>query len=307
MRLRSTPRAPRWCWRSSRHWLVKLSSTSVARSTRSRRIGLPPGRWRCATDGSWRSGRRDECRAALGGDCRRDRSPRSGAAARLHRYPPPSHHDGLLRDERGPERRGLASASCRRGCAKRRSGVRKESGLVGLRFGDEAMEELRLPTRHDLDTACGDRPVLVLRHDGHMVIGNTRAIEAAGITRASQAPAGGQIDREADGTPAGPFRENAVTLLLNAMPAPDLEQLRSGARSAFGRLTRYGVTSAGIILQTDEEGPAGAAGALEVAGNADSPAGDADLDLRLPDQRRRGEDPRGQGDAAPRSPGAVAG
>jgi predicted amidohydrolase YtcJ len=138
--------------------------------------------------------------------------------------------------------------------------------LVGLRFGDEAMKELRLPTRRDLDTACGDRPVLVLRHDGHMVIGNTRAIEAAGITRATHAPAGGQIDREADGTPAGPFRENAVTLLLNAMPAPDLEQLRSGARAAFARLTRSGVTSAGIILQTDEEGPAGEAGALEVAG-----------------------------------------
>jgi predicted amidohydrolase YtcJ len=138
--------------------------------------------------------------------------------------------------------------------------------LIGLRFGDEAMEELCLPTRHDLDTVCGDRPVLVLRHDGHMVIGNTRAIEAAGITRESHAPAGGQIDREADGTPSGPFRENAVTLLLDAMPAPDLEQLRSGARSAFGRLTQNGVTSAGIILQTDEEGPAGAAGALEVVG-----------------------------------------
>jgi predicted amidohydrolase YtcJ len=138
--------------------------------------------------------------------------------------------------------------------------------VVGLRFGDEALEDLRLPTRHDLDQACPDRPLLVVRHDGHMVIGNTRAIESAGITSESGDPVGGQIDREADGAPAGPFRENAVPLLLNAMPDLDLEQLRSGARKAFERLTRHGVTSAGIILQTDQEGPAGDAGALEVVG-----------------------------------------
>jgi predicted amidohydrolase YtcJ len=138
--------------------------------------------------------------------------------------------------------------------------------VVGLRFGDEGMKEPRLPTRHDLDMVCRDRPVVVIRHDGHMVIGNTLAIESAGITRGSGDPEGGVIDREADGTPAGPFRENAVAMLLNAMPAPDLDQLRSGARGAFGRLTRRGVTSAGIIVQTDREGPAGEAGALEVAG-----------------------------------------
>jgi predicted amidohydrolase YtcJ len=138
--------------------------------------------------------------------------------------------------------------------------------VVGMRFGDEAMKEPRLPTRHDLDMVCRDRPMVVIRHDGHMVIGNTLAIESAGITRGSGDPEGGVIDREADGTPAGPFRENAVAMLLDAMPAPDLDQLRGGAREAFGRLTRRGVTSAGIILQTDREGPAGEAGALEVAG-----------------------------------------
>jgi len=138
--------------------------------------------------------------------------------------------------------------------------------VVGLRFDDEALEDSRLPTRHDLDLAYRDRPILLVEHDGHLVIGNTRAIEAAGVTRATEDPAGGLIDREADGTPAGPFRENAVVLLLDAMPPLDLDQLRSGARTAFEGLTRCGVTSAGIILQTDHEGPAGAAGALEVAG-----------------------------------------
>jgi hypothetical protein len=138
--------------------------------------------------------------------------------------------------------------------------------VVGLRFDDEALEDPRLPTRHDLDRACCDRPILIVEHDGHLVIGNSRAIEAAGVARGKENPEGGVIDREPGGAPAGPFRESAAALLLDAMPAPDLDQLRSGARAAFERLTRSGVTSAGIILQTDHEGPAGAAGALEVTG-----------------------------------------
>ena len=105
---------------------------------------------------------------------------------------------------------------------RRAAGKGSEAGwVVGLRFGDEALEEPRLPTRNDLDAVCRERPVVVVRHDGHMVIGNTRAIEFAGIARGTENPEGGQIDREADGTPAGPFRENAVALLLGAMPAPD--------------------------------------------------------------------------------------
>jgi hypothetical protein len=210
-------------------------------------------------------GEEDECRAALGGD-----SVEIDLQGRVllpgfidtHLHPIMMAYFEMNADLAGVASIGELQDRLRRAAGESSDG----EWLVGLRFGDEALEELRLPTRHELDMACGDRPVLVLRHDGHMVIGNTRAIESAGITRESEAPAGGQIDREADGTPAGPFREKAVALLLNAMPPPDLEQLRSGARSAFGRLTRRGVTSAGIILQTDQEGPAGAAGALEVAG-----------------------------------------
>ena len=47
------------------------------------------------------------------------------------------------------------------------------------------------------------------------------------------------------------------------MPAPSIERLRETARGTFGRLAACGVTSAGVILQTDEEGPGGASGRLE--------------------------------------------
>jgi predicted amidohydrolase YtcJ len=141
-----------------------------------------------------------------------------------------------------------------------------EEWAIGLAFDDEALDEPRIPTRRDLDVACPDRPALIVKHDGHLVIGNSRAIEHAGVSGTTPDPEGGEIDRGADGEPSGPFRETATALLLSAMPGPDLERMRDQAEAVFRRLAAHGVTSAGIVLQTDAEGPAGAAGALEVAG-----------------------------------------
>jgi predicted amidohydrolase YtcJ len=139
-----------------------------------------------------------------------------------------------------------------------------EAWVVGLQFDEQALVDSRLPTRHDLDGACPDRPAIVIKHDGHTVIGNTRAIEAAGVSASTPDPEGGVMDREADGHPAGAFREAAERLLLDALPPPDLDAMKKGASAAFGKLTGCGITSAGVILQTDDEGPAGAAGAFDV-------------------------------------------
>jgi predicted amidohydrolase YtcJ len=136
--------------------------------------------------------------------------------------------------------------------------------VVGLRFDEQNLSPSRLPTRHDLDQACPDRPAIVIKHDGHSVIANSLAIEAAGVSASTLDPPGGLIDREPDGSPAGPLRENAARLALDAMPPPNLEALKQGASDAFRKLAACGITSAGVILQTDEEGPAGTQGTFDV-------------------------------------------
>ena len=93
---------------------------------------------------------------------------------------------------------------------------------------------------HDLDAACPDRSVLIVKHDGHMVIANTRALEEAGVSADTEDPPGGIIDREADGIPAGPFREAASEILMSAVPVPELDDLVQGAKNTFGRISaRY--------------------------------------------------------------------
>ena len=138
-----------------------------------------------------------------------------------------------------------------------------DSWLVGLNFDEQNLSEKRIPLRHDLDEMSRDRPVIVIKHDGHSVFASTRAIEVAGITASTSAPEAGTIEREADGYPSGAFRETAAQLILNAMPMPELSALTEGARNTFRRLTSLGLTSIGVVLQTGEEGPAGSIGAFD--------------------------------------------
>ncbi len=142
--------------------------------------------------------------------------------------------------------------------------VPSDAWVVGLQFDEQDLREPRLPTRHDLDVACPDRPAIIIKHDGHMVIANSKAIEASGVSAGTADPEGGLIDREPDGNPVGPFRESASQIILSAMPLPEIESLVAGAKETFGKLASHGITSVGAVLQTDEEGPAGSSGAFDI-------------------------------------------
>ncbi|MBI4517066.1 MAG: amidohydrolase [Deltaproteobacteria bacterium] len=135
--------------------------------------------------------------------------------------------------------------------------------LVGLRLEDAELAERRLPARLELDAVSAERPIVVLKHDGHSAAGNSPALAAAGIAAGTTDPPGGRIERDTAGVPTGPCRESAAQLLFGAVPVSSLERLQATARTSFARLSACGITSAGVVLQTDEEGPGGAAGRLE--------------------------------------------
>ncbi len=136
--------------------------------------------------------------------------------------------------------------------------------IFGLQFDEQTFDSPKLPTRHDLDQACPDRPVMILRKDGHSVIANTLAIETANITKSTLAPAGGIIEREANGYPSGAFRETAVSLLLQVMPFPEMQTIEQAGVTAFQKVIQQGITSVGMILQTGEDGIAGPQGAFDI-------------------------------------------
>jgi predicted amidohydrolase YtcJ len=92
------------------------------------------------------------------------------------------------------------------------------------------------PTRQDLDAVVPDRPVYLIRADGHGGIANSRALALAGIDRDSVAPFGGEILKDADGEPTGMLIDRAQGLVREHIPdggRPDMkEALRVGGEVA---------------------------------------------------------------------------
>ncbi len=145
------------------------------------------------------------------------------------------------------------------------AGTRNDGWIIGCNFDEEALDEKRLPNRFDLDNVSNNRPVIVIKHDGHSVIANTKAIEIAGISASTPEPDGGYIDRDAYGSPLGIFREApAVSLILNHMSMPGEDEIIRASSGAFNKMLSLGITSLGCILQTDEVGPAGMMGAFDI-------------------------------------------
>jgi predicted amidohydrolase YtcJ len=100
-----------------------------------------------------------------------------------------------------------------------------------------------LPTRKDLDEVTAGHPAIFGRADGHIAVANTAAMQAAGVTRDTKAPAGGQIDRDPSGDATGIFRESAMQLIHSKIPDPTPAQRRRGIELALQEAAEFGLTS----------------------------------------------------------------
>jgi len=111
----------------------------------------------------------------------------------------------------------------------------------------------RFPTAAELDAAVADRPVLLERVDGHASWANGAAIRAAGVTRATKDPAGGRIERDARGEPAGVFVDAAAALVQSKVPPPNPIQTERALAKALEIMASVGLTGvhdAGIDPET---------------------------------------------------------
>ena len=111
--------------------------------------------------------------------------------------------------------------------------------IIGRGWNQDRFSDVhRMPNRHDLDTVSAELPVCAVRACGHALAVNTKALEVLGITTDTPSPDGGEIDYE-----NGRFFDNAMDLVLNAIPAPDKQTLKNYIRTACADLNRRGITS----------------------------------------------------------------
>lgn len=115
--------------------------------------------------------------------------------------------------------------------------------LYGRGYNEARFPEGRGPTRTDLDAIVDDRPVVLMRTCAHIIACNSRALERAGVTTATDAPPGGEIDRSEDGTPTGVLRETAMGLVLRHVPPPSAGEYAEMITAAMRHQLTLGITS----------------------------------------------------------------
>ncbi|WP_404870775.1 amidohydrolase [Kitasatospora griseola] len=118
--------------------------------------------------------------------------------------------------------------------------------VVGGWSADQFVER-RLPTLAELNAAAPDTPVFVL-HLYQSALLNKAALRAAGFTRDTPDPAGGQIVRGHDGEPTGLLiaAPGALLLYSTLAKAPVLDEADKvdSTRHFLRELNRFGLTSA---------------------------------------------------------------
>lgn len=97
--------------------------------------------------------------------------------------------------------------------------------IIGRQWDASALG--RSPTRAILDAVSPDNPVLLDDTSGHSALANTRALESAGVTKATRDPEGGIIERDSSGRPTGVLRESAIELVRKHVPLATEQEVRS--------------------------------------------------------------------------------
>ncbi len=99
-----------------------------------------------------------------------------------------------------------------------------------------------IPTAASLDAVVADRPVCLRNRDGHGAWVNTRALQLAGIDKATPDPADGRIERDAHGNPVGMLQEGAAGLVSRLIPAQTEDDWDAGLQAAQAYLFSLGIT-----------------------------------------------------------------
>jgi predicted amidohydrolase YtcJ len=127
---------------------------------------------------------------------------------------------------------------------RRRAADMAEPGrwIVGRGWIETPWTPSRFPTRDDLDAVVSDRPVFLVRADGHAAVANSRAFELARIDRTTPNPSGGEILRDARGEANGMLIDKAMEAIRRLIPPPTEAETARALEAGAEREIRLGWT-----------------------------------------------------------------
>lgn len=146
---------------------------------------------------------------------------------------------------------GIADLQAR--LATRLASSAPKQWIVGRGWIETHWQPARFPTRQDLDTVSGDRPVALVRADGHAIVANSVALRLARVTRETPNPVGGEILRDQEGEPTGMLIDQAMALVMHLVPPPTVEEMEQQLLVGAAREARLGWTAVQIAGNSFEE------------------------------------------------------
>ncbi len=113
--------------------------------------------------------------------------------------------------------------------------------IIGRGWDQNDWEVKEFPVKDTLDALFPDTPVAITRIDGHALLANQAALDAAGITTDTPAE-GGEIEVK-DGKLTGILVDNPMALVENAVPATSTEDQITALLDAQNEVFQYGLTT----------------------------------------------------------------
>ncbi len=99
------------------------------------------------------------------------------------------------------------------------------------------------PSRDLIDAFTADNPVFVYNTDATAVLVNSKALEVAGIDKATKDPAGGRIFRDSSGEATGLLRGSAIQIVERLVPKDHMRNWPQVIEAASNYAASLGVTS----------------------------------------------------------------
>ena len=115
--------------------------------------------------------------------------------------------------------------------------------ILGGKWDHENWTPNNLPTAAMIDAVTPDNPVFIDRLDGHMALANSLAMKLAKVDKSVKDVAGGEIVRDASGSPTGIFKDAAMGYIAKVIPDPSFEERLDSAQAATDHAASIGITS----------------------------------------------------------------
>ncbi|MCI5723529.1 MAG: amidohydrolase [Erysipelotrichaceae bacterium] len=119
------------------------------------------------------------------------------------------------------------------------SKLKKGEWLIGRGFLESSFDDQKMPTKEMLDTISDTTPIIIVRACGHVLVANSAALQAAGITKSVE-NTDGNIDFG-----SGLVEEIAMRKIYESAPKPTQEKLIQYFLTGAKYANQFGITTVG--------------------------------------------------------------